>query len=187
MIICGVEAITIVNTFGRGMIINSLSYSANSVLKSISYLTGFDQPRVKEVVSELCAIDLEYKITLTQKLIKELNMLDNGYESETIDYALEKLNEQVESISKDLDTIKSMIETHNKKYFQAWKTLNCASMISSIRKKKVILDDRYDELLELLKLRKLLSAEKMEKKSIENNKQIVKPKPNIIKMLLNSN
>lgn len=159
--VCGVEVISIMNTFSRGVILKSLSYTMNGVLKSISYVTEYDQPSVKEVVKELVNIDLEHKIKLIQILVTELEQLKEHFKSETIDFALQSLTEQMQLIQNDLNDIKDAIDNHGKKYFADWRCLSCGSMINSIAKKKAVLDSRYEELIGLLMLNDLLSAEKI--------------------------
>lgn len=171
MIICGVEAVSIVNTFGRGVILNSLSFTMRGVLNSLSYLTEYDQPKVKEVVSKIKNIDLEHKIKLIQTLINELKLLEDHYNSKTIDFALYSLEEQLKLISEELDTFKDAIDNHTQKYFSGWKNLSQGStMVSSLTKKKRILDSRYNELIDLLGLNDLLSAEKKQVTEVKENR-----------------
>jgi len=160
-IVCGFETIAILNTFCRGAVLKSLSYTMSGALKTITYLTEYDQPTVKEVMSELKNIDLDNKIRLTQKLLSELELLGDQYESETIDHAIIALKEQIDLINIDLNNMKDAVDGHAKKYFANWRHLSCGNMINSVVKKKIVLDTRYKDLVTLLKIRKLLSAKKV--------------------------
>jgi len=159
-IVCSVEAISIANTFSRGLILQSLKYSMESVLGTVSKITKFDQPTIKQVTNALINTDIKHKVELIQILFEELKELKEHYDSKSIDFALFSLVEQMNLINKDLDTIKYAIDEHVKKYLVNWRILCCKNEIESIVQKKIILDSRYKELIGLLGLHKLLSSSK---------------------------
>lgn len=165
-IVCGVEAVSIINTLSRGFIIQSLKYSMNGALDTVTKITKFDQPTIKQVTKELVSTDIKHKVELIKILVEELEQLKEHYDSKSIDFALSSLVEQMNLINRDLDIIQKAIEEHLQKYLSGWRMLCCKNEIESIIQKKTILDSRYKELIGLLGLHKLLSSSKSDPISV---------------------
>lgn len=131
---------------------DTITKTVGSTIKSfvslISYISSYTDH--EHVFKELSKLDLEYKISIIDELVKDCCNMDNLI----VNKAIIGLNDILHNINKELQAIDELIRNHNKKYFSSWRDFNCDSYISSIKHHAVILTNRYKILIDLLALYK---------------------------------
>lgn len=143
------KAATLVSTIGTDLIIGTITSTTSSIGGMIKYLTINNQPGIKEVISFLNNIDLEFTINIIDQLVKE----QTGKElQDSVKKSLLGVNEILQKIHNELNSIKKSIELHNTKYLNYYRSFVCDLNIDVLGKHNNILKHRYNILFELLKI-----------------------------------
>lgn len=129
-----------------------ISKSVNSTIRSFFSLINYIGSNTNHatVFHELFKLDLEYKISIIDELVKDCSNMEN----QLINKAILGLNNVLRNINKELQQIDELIRNHEKKYFSSWRDFNCDNLISTIKHHSEILANRYKMLIELLALYK---------------------------------
>ena len=143
------RALSIVSTVGTDFIIKTLTSTTASIASILTHLTYYDQPGVQGIIDELNKIDLEHMVSVIEELVKENNI--EGIK-ESVKKALLGVNKILENIHNELNSIKEAIDYHQTKYFANYRSFDCKTSINKIKKHKEILDQRYNILIDLLKI-----------------------------------
>ncbi len=149
-IVVGVSTVSLLSCIGNDLISRTIKRTSDSICSVCRYLTNYDEPYAYDVVNKLKKIDLEFTVSVLQKFVEENK--DKEY-SDSIKESLLKINEILQIICGQLNDVKESIEDHQAKYLYKWRSLDCKANISSIEKNKKILDNRYQILMDLLKVR----------------------------------
>jgi len=148
-LILSTKTISIISAIGMNVIIKTLTSTTNSICTLITHLTSYDQPGIEKIIKCLKDIDLEFYITVISQLVNEYKDIQVN---STIKKALLGVNDILEEINLELTIIKEAIEYHKTKYFSSWRKINCKCNINTIKKHKIILENRYKILVDLLKI-----------------------------------
>jgi hypothetical protein len=105
-----------------------------------------DQPCMKDFKNMLEEIDLEFRIEVLDKLVKE--QTENVPIS--VKRALLGVNDILVKIEMELKTVKKSIENHNKKWFKSWRRFNCSCNANTLKKHNKLLMKRSQILTDLL-------------------------------------
>ncbi len=152
-LLLGAKGISVINQIGFDIVVGTLTTTTTSVVNGVKYLASYDQPGAKDVANTLAEIDLEFIVSVIDELVKEQSdSIVNGSHVGSVTKALEGVNGILQSIDKELIVIKKALENHKTKYFNSWRTFDCSCNIETIKKHKVILDNRYKILTDLLKI-----------------------------------
>ena len=152
-LVMGSKASAVVTTLGTDIAIKTLTSTTSSIGSVISYLTTNTKPGASDISSMLSSLDLEFTVTIIECVIKEYVEVERKKELvPAIQKAIIGVNEILECINKELNAIKEAIEYHNSKYLKNWRSFSWNGNTDSIRKHNEILKNRYQMLLELLKI-----------------------------------
>lgn len=143
------KATSVVSSVGTNLIIGTITTTTSSIGNTIRYLTTSSQPGINEILDSLKSSDLEFTVNIIEQLVKELNDI---HFSESIKKALIGVNQILDLIHMELDSVKKAIELHNNKYFNTLRSFYWNGSIENIRKHNIILKHRYTILFELLKI-----------------------------------
>jgi len=166
-IVLGTNAVSIVNDVGIGFAIRTLTTATTGILslakkKNLTFKDGADmllgqgvlanellsnEPYSKDVTKELKDLDLECEVAIAESLIKEQ---EGRLNHNSVQQSLAAVTEVLDNIHRELDTIHSMIDYHQQKWFNGWRTLDCSIKISVIINHKKLFDKRYSNLCSLL-------------------------------------
>ena len=133
---------------GSEVLITSISSTASSLYKLIKYITNTDHKSLKNIQDTLELLDLEYYINVINKLVNEHNHLSNLKSS--VNQALYGLTEILQKIHDELNIIKEAYDKHKNKYLYKYRAFQCKYNIETIKKHKLVLNSRYDILINLL-------------------------------------
>ena len=148
-VLTGGRTFSIVSTIGTDLIIKTLTTTTSSICTVLTHLTYNDQPSVQDMIDQLKQIDLEHTITVIEELVRE----QEGKETHTsVKKALLGVHEILEKIHDELKSVQKAVEYHDSKYFRNWRSFNCSYSIETIKKHKLLLDNRYKILIDLLKI-----------------------------------
>jgi len=148
-VVAGSTALSLLGTIGGPLLVQAITATTGSIIGSVKYVTSSNKPGLKEISKALKDIDLEFFIGVLEELVKEQ---ENKANTESIKKALCGVQEILQNIEKELQIIKDDIEIHNSKYISGWRSFNCTCNIESIHLNKKILDQRYNTLVDLLKI-----------------------------------
>jgi hypothetical protein len=148
-VVFGGKASSVVSAIGTDLVINTISTTTTSIGCMIKYLTTSNQPGIDEIINTLNNTDLDFTIIIIDHLVKEQSGKNLN---ESVKMALIGVNEILELIHKELDTIKKAIEYHKTKYFNTWRGFSWSGNLNLIKQHNDILKNRYQMLLELLKI-----------------------------------
>ncbi len=142
---------TIMSRVGTDFAVRTLTTTTSSICGLLSSLTSYENVGIDDIKNELSKIDLENKVMVIEELIRE-------YEKKEVRPSIKRailgVNEILSKIHDELTTIKEAVEAHQKKYFNSWRSFDCKYNIRTLQKHKAILDERYDLLIDLLKIPK---------------------------------
>jgi hypothetical protein len=147
--VASTSPIAIISGIGTSLIISTIITTTSSIGSLIKYLSTSNHACIKEIVTELNNIDLEFTISIIDQLVKEQ---DHKCLQDSIKKALIGVNDILLIINKELDDIKKAIEYHNTKYFNRWRSFSCQMNIYIIKQHNDILKKRYTILFDLLKI-----------------------------------
>ena len=149
-LIIGDKIFPTISNYCTKTIISLLTTTVTNTIDIVTYINKYEKSSIKDIVFKLKKLDLEYKITIIDCIIKEQKNKQDIPKS--INYALDALNTILEEINIELDKIKNKIKYHRVKYFYSWRVLNCNSNIARLDEHKKILDQRYLILIDMLKI-----------------------------------
>lgn len=150
-LVLGTKASAVVTTLGTDIAIKTLTTTTSSIGTVISYLTTNTKPGASEITNTLSTLDLEFTITIINCVITEYTEKEL---TPSVQKAILGVNEILECINKELNVIKEAIEYHNSKYLKNWRSFSWSGNTETIKKYNDILKNRYQMLLELLKIHK---------------------------------
>jgi hypothetical protein len=148
-VILSSKATNIVGSVGTNIIVGTITTTTSSIGRILSYLTTSSKPGLKDIVSLLGTIDLEFTIGIIDQVVREQN--DKPLH-ESIKKALLGVNEILNKIHKELETIQIAIDNHQQKYFSSWRSFEWDGNIENLKCHNDILKNRYDMLVNLLKI-----------------------------------
>ncbi|CAH6421835.1 Hypothetical protein KVN_LOCUS523 [uncultured virus] len=150
-VIIGKNVMSILSSAGTDFIITTVTTTTNSIIGLLKHITAIDQPRVREITESLNKIDLEYNIQVIEQLVIEQKEKQLPL---SLKMALFGVNEILEKIHLELKIIKDAIDYHSTKYFSKWRSFDCSLNIEFIKSNKLLLDNRYEKLMDFLTLHK---------------------------------
>ena len=143
------RATSVVATLGTDLIITTITATTSSIGSMIGYLTTNKNPGIFDVNNILISTDLDFTIGIIEQIVREQ---EGKPLNESIKKALIGVNNILEAIHYELDSIKKAIENHKTKYFSSWRSFSWNGTIDSLKKHSDILKHRYSILFELLKI-----------------------------------
>lgn len=146
-IVLGTNAVSIVNDVGIGFAIRTLTTATTGILSLAKKISLSNEPYSKDVTKVLKDLDLECEVAIAESLIKEQ---EGRLNHNSVQQSLAAVTEVLDNIHRELDTIHSMIDYHQQKWFNGWRTLDCSIKISVIINHKKLFDKRYSNLCSLL-------------------------------------
>ena len=148
-LVMGTKASAFVSTVGTDVVIRTLTTTTSSIGSVISYLATNNRPGATDITNTLLELDLEFTVNVIDSVVKE-------YEDKELTTAIKKVilgvNEVLEGIHCELNAIKKAIEYHNSKYFNGWRSFSWNGNMDNIKKHNQVLKNRYQMLLDLLKI-----------------------------------
>ena len=152
-LVMGTKASAVVTTLGTDIVIKTLTSTTSSIGSVISYLTTNTKPGASDISNMISSLDLEFTVTIIECVIKEYAETERNKElAPAIQKAILGVNEILECINKELNAIKEAMEYHNSKYLKNWRSFSWNGNTETIKKYNEILKNRYQMLLELLKI-----------------------------------
>lgn len=137
-----------VGVYNSVIITRMINSTCNAFFSLTQYISS--ETDHKHVYKQLSDLDLEYRVSIINELVKDCCNNDN----ELIHKAVLGLNDILGKINKELQQIDELIRNHSKKYFNSWRDFNCDGLIDEIKHHKKILEERYKILIDLLNLYK---------------------------------
>ena len=163
-LILSVQTVSFITSIGNAILSKTISRTADSICGLVRYISNYDQPYAQDVKRELIKIDLEFTVSVLRQFVEEnKNKEFSDYEKQ----ALLGVNDALEEINKELEDIKIAMKHHETKYFYKWRSLNCKSSICLIKKYKKVLDNRYNILMDFLKIK---DNQKIDNQKVDNQK-----------------
>jgi hypothetical protein len=101
-------------------------------------------------------IDIEYKIKSKEKFLKDLSKFVSDDEligHEAINYTISSINKILEEITIDVSKLEIKITRHKLKWFNSIRNIKYKKEAELLRMHLNMLDERYNDLIQLLKLR----------------------------------
>lgn len=178
----GMATIGIIGTAATNILMKNVTSTMENTRFGLGFIMGSNLPYMNDVKNELVALDLDFFVNVLSLIIGDLSeqygldlddtrymvscrMIDEedtgemsgnigtiSKRNEAIKSAIMGLDSILQDINRDLLNIASNIKIHNKKYFNKWRGFSSEKSISSIKKKKKILEHRYRVLLDVLKM-----------------------------------
>lgn len=148
-IVATAKVATVVNEVGLGLIIRTLTTATSNIIILSQKLTSYDQPYTKDVVVELKKLDLECNISIMDALVEEHKEKDLP---QSIQISLQSVSEILKLMHEELTQIHGMIEYHNTLWWNTWRVLDCTKNIDKMKGHKILFNERYRLLLDLLKI-----------------------------------
>ncbi|ARF11044.1 hypothetical protein Hokovirus_4_18 [Hokovirus HKV1] len=152
LVIGGIGAVSIINTVSKDIVMKTIQRSLSGTYKTIMWFSRYDQPYAQEIVSQIKKADLQFNVTLIDKLLQDLSTKKYNLESKAVLYALESVSTQLDVVHAELRDLQTAIEKHKNKYFNNWRCVSSNSSISTLINNSIILNNRYQELLKLLNI-----------------------------------
>lgn len=151
-LLVGISMISIATAATTNFLITTLTKTSESICCYMKRIAVLNHPCIVKITTKLEKIDLKFSIDVIKELIKEH---DGREVSLALKQTLFGVNEILEKIENELESISLAVEYHNAKYFCQWRYFSCDSNIEIIVKHKKILDKRYYMLIDLLKLERV--------------------------------
>lgn len=151
-ILLGSKAIALLSITGTDIIVKALTVTTTTTLNLIKHLTSLDQPSLNQIKKDLEDLDLEKEVLVINAFIEELN--EDYYIKNSVKIALENLNSILIKINEEIETIKTVVNDHNEKWFNTWRSFDCGECINNIKQHYTILEKRMDMVIKLLSIRK---------------------------------
>jgi hypothetical protein len=101
-------------------------------------------------------IDIEYKIKSKEKFLKDLTKFvsdEDLIDHEAIMYTIKSINDILNDISIDVSQLEIKITRHKLKWFNKIRDIKCKKEVHMLKIHLNMLDVRYNDLIQLLKLR----------------------------------
>lgn len=100
-------------------------------------------------------IDFAYKLKMKEKFLLDLSKLVNQNElnnSEAVQFAILSINESLDQINIDLERLKTKIIRHKNKWLYKVRKLKCKKEILNLKNHIRMMDERYYDLINLIKI-----------------------------------
>jgi len=133
---------------GKEFVNQTITKTTNNIYGNIDAIIIDSSFEFKNLLDDL---DITTKLDIINSFICNLKE-DNKIYSKTILKTLDYLIDIFKKIEKELDNIKLEITEHKKKWFHTFITPKYKSLIHNLIKHLKILDNRFDTLLNLLKI-----------------------------------
>ena len=140
-------ASTVLSTMGKEVLLKSMTTVTSKLYALIKFIVSTKHPTLHDIRTAIETTDLRYTISVMDKLVPELSHI---YDKDSVKVALHGVTEILNKIHKELDSIKLAYDTHQQKYFNRWRAFECEYDVDTIKKHKIILDNRYGMLVKLL-------------------------------------
>lgn len=146
----GAAGISLLSTVGKNVLVKTLTTSTSSIISAIETITLLKHQYLIEIINKLDELDIKHKIELIELFVEEQN--EEEIKKLSIKKALEDLNDILKKIDEEFNTIIKAIENHREKYLRNWRSFNCKYNIKTIEKDFKILNSRYEDLKDLIKV-----------------------------------
>ena len=133
---------------GKEFVNQTITKTTNNIYGNIDAIIIDSSFEFKNLLDDL---DITTKLDIINSFICNLKE-DNKIYSKTILKTLDYLIDIFKKIEKELDNIKLEITEHKKKWFYTFRTAKYRPLIHNLIKHLKILDNRFDTLLNLLKI-----------------------------------
>jgi len=133
---------------GKEFVNQTITKTTNNIYGNIDAIIIDSSFEFKNLLDDL---DITTKLDIINSFICNLKE-DNKIYSKTILKTLDYLIDIFKKIEKELDNIKLEIIEHKKKWFHTFRTPKYKFLIQNLIKHLKILDNRFDTLLNLLKI-----------------------------------
>ena len=117
--------------------------------KVVSVLETALQFQHTDVHNVFVELDLEVRLAVIGSLI---NQITKEQHNKSIEICLKAIHGITVDINGLIEGVEEKIQEHNEKYFNGWRSLDFDTEIGEIRKKSNLLEQRFDMLLNLLKV-----------------------------------
>lgn len=149
------RTIAIISTIGGDIIMKTITRTTASIYSTFNLFTNHSpDTNVNYILDKLDSVDLKHTITVIDELIKEQGENNKTDFHNSIKISLLGVQEILEKISTELDSIYGAVKNHESKYLSTWRSFDCSINIETIFKHKHILDIRTKMLIDLLKIYK---------------------------------
>jgi len=147
-VIFGARTLNFMNSVGVEVIGKAVNVTTGSIGSLVSQLMHSKEPDVVHIQKTLEEIDMEFKISVLEELIKE----QHGVAPISLKKALLGVSDVLVKIDAELKTIKQALDYHQTKYFKNWRSFDCSCNIQTIKHHSRILDERSKVFTDLLKI-----------------------------------
>lgn len=147
-VILGARTLSFMNSLGMEVIGKTINVTTSSIGGLVSHFMKMDQPDIMDFKKTLEEIDLDFKISVLEELVKE----QTGQAPISVKKALFGVNDVLVKIDAELKTIKDAFEYHQTKYLNGWRRFDCSCNVETIKKHSRLLDDRSRVFTDLLKI-----------------------------------
>lgn len=147
-VIFGARTLNFMNSVGVEVIGKAVNVTTGSIGSLVSQLMHSKEPDVVHIQKTLEEIDMEFKISVLEELIKE----QHGVAPISLKKALLGVSDVLVKIDAELKTIKQALDYHQTKYFKNWRSFDCSCNIQTIKHHSRILDERLKVFTDLLKI-----------------------------------
>ena len=142
------KTLNVIKTLGLDVIIHTIQSTTSIIGSSISYITSIECSSIDSIKTKLQKIDIEKATTIIHLFINELNSKKDI--KDFVKISIISINEILQQIESDLNSIKKDIEYHITKYFSSWRSINCDIKLNNIEVNSNILEKRFELLIKLL-------------------------------------
>tara|TARA_Y100001970_G_scaffold291159_1_gene427308 strand:- start:407 stop:829 length:423 start_codon:yes stop_codon:yes gene_type:complete len=124
--------------------------TTKAILHILTDLEDHEDPYVNDTMEEL---DIINRIQIIQSLIKTPITINNSTEmlKTTINMCCSNLQEIINKIRKELETIHQLVIAHKEKWFHHWREPDYHKNIENVKKYNKIMDGRFKLFLNILK------------------------------------
>lgn len=136
----------------KGLLVTAVNSSIRSVSNMISSIRQNSPEYLDDLVAKLERSDLEFTIQVIQLLIEEEY---NKMNIHVVVKALEGLEDILNKVHNNLESMKKAIDYHQTKYFAQWRQFYWEGSFSTLMNLSEVLHHRYKILFELLKIYKI--------------------------------
>jgi cell fate (sporulation/competence/biofilm development) regulator YmcA (YheA/YmcA/DUF963 family) len=136
--------------FSYKTIISPLIDTISSTKDIVVKLVKITPSNISEKINDLLIVS---DIDNIKIFISEINNEQNPTPFiKTFENYIKDINEALSIIKQSFQNIESKVLYHNTLYFSKWRTLDCDKDFDIIIKKKMILNDRFNMLINILKI-----------------------------------
>tara|TARA_B100000029_G_scaffold285415_1_gene279194 strand:- start:590 stop:1018 length:429 start_codon:yes stop_codon:yes gene_type:complete len=121
--------------------------TSKSIFHSLGNLLSHCHPTINNLLSDL---DIPAQIKLTRTIIIDIQILKINTAS--IKVSLEQMDDIVKRIEKQVEIIKQGIDYHKSLWFSRWRTAQYETEILELKKLKIIMNTRLENLLNILQI-----------------------------------